>query len=76
MVLITRQMQVIKQVADRVAAIDDARSWNKGRVLDVFTRPQQPITKSLIDDPAAGARQRAAACAPSLASQLRTSAGA
>ena len=37
-VLITHQMQVIKQIADRVA------------VIDVFTRPQQAITRSLIDE--------------------------
>ncbi len=49
-VLITHQMQVIKQVADRVAVIDAGRIVEQGRVLDVFTRPQQAITKSLIDE--------------------------
>ncbi|MDA8447894.1 methionine ABC transporter ATP-binding protein [Paracidovorax valerianellae] len=49
-VLITHQMQVIKQVADRVAVIDAGRIVEQGPVLDVFTRPQQPITKSLIDE--------------------------
>ena len=49
-VLITHQMQVIKQVADRVAVIEAGRIVEKGRVLDVFTRPQQAITKSLIDE--------------------------
>ena len=49
-VLITHQMQVIKQVADRVAVIEAGRIVEMGRVLDVFTRPQQPITKSLIDE--------------------------
>ncbi len=49
-VLITHQMQVIKQVADRVAVIDAGQIVEQGRVLDVFTRPQQPITKSLIDE--------------------------
>ena len=49
-VLITHQMQVIKQVADRVAVIDAGRIVEMGRVLDVFTRPQQAITKSLIDE--------------------------
>ena len=47
-VLITHQMQVIKQVADRVAVIEAGRIVEQGRVLDVFTRPQQAITKSLI----------------------------
>jgi D-methionine transport system ATP-binding protein len=30
-VLITHQMQVIKQVADRVAVIDAGRSWSRAR---------------------------------------------
>ncbi|WP_291517992.1 methionine ABC transporter ATP-binding protein [Acidovorax sp.] len=49
-VLITHQMQVIKQVADRVAVIEAGRIVEQGRVLDVFTRPRQAITKSLIDE--------------------------
>ena len=49
-VLITHQMQVIKQVADRVAVIDAGRTVEQGPVIDVFTRPQQAITKSLIDE--------------------------
>ena len=49
-VLITHQMQVIKQVADCVAVIDAGRIVEQGPVIDVFTRPQQAITKSLIDE--------------------------
>ncbi|WP_027994907.1 methionine ABC transporter ATP-binding protein [Simplicispira psychrophila] len=49
-VLITHQMQVIKDVADRVAVIDGGRIVEMGAVLEVFTRPQQAITKSLIDE--------------------------
>ncbi|GAB3431872.1 methionine ABC transporter ATP-binding protein [Giesbergeria sinuosa] len=49
-VLITHQMQVIKQIADRVAVIDAGRIVEQGRVIEVFTRPQQPITKRLIDE--------------------------
>jgi len=49
-VLITHQMQVIKQIADRVAVIDAGRIVEQGRVLDVFTRPRQPITRSLIEE--------------------------
>ena len=47
-VLITHQMQVIKQVADRVAVIDAGRIVESGPVLDVFTRPQHATTRSLI----------------------------
>ncbi|WP_053845386.1 methionine ABC transporter ATP-binding protein [Paracidovorax avenae] len=49
-VLITHQMQVVKQIADRVAVIDAGRIAEIGPVLDVFTRPRQPITRSLIDE--------------------------
>lgn len=49
-VLITHQMQVIKQIADRVAVIDGGEIAELGPVIDVFTRPQQAITRSLIDE--------------------------
>ena len=49
-VLITHQMQVIKQIADRVAVIDGGNIAEMGSVIDVFTKPQQAITKSLIDE--------------------------
>ena len=38
-VLITHQMQVIKQVAERVAVIDAGRIVEQGPVIEVFTRP-------------------------------------
>jgi D-methionine transport system ATP-binding protein len=49
-VLITHQMQVIKQVADRVAVIDAGQIVEMGPVIDVFTRPQHATTRSLIDE--------------------------
>jgi D-methionine transport system ATP-binding protein len=49
-VLITYQMQVIKQVADRVAVIDAGRIVEQGPVLEVFTRPQHATTRSLIEE--------------------------
>ena len=49
-VLITHQMQVVKQIADRVAVMEAGKVVEMGSVIDVFTRPQQPITKSLIDE--------------------------
>ncbi|MGE8319528.1 MAG: methionine ABC transporter ATP-binding protein [Comamonas sp.] len=49
-VLITHQMQVVKQIADRVAVMEAGRVVELGSVIDVFTRPQQPITRSLIDE--------------------------
>lgn len=49
-VLITHQMQVIKQIADRVAVIDAGRIAEMGSVMEIFTRPQEAMTKSLIDE--------------------------
>lgn len=49
-VLITHQMQVVKQIADRVAVMEAGRIVEQGSVLEVFTRPQQAITRSLIDE--------------------------
>jgi ABC-type antimicrobial peptide transport system ATPase subunit len=53
-VLITHQMLVIKQIADRVAVIDAARSpsWAGHRCVHP---PSEAITKSLIDDRASAA---------------------
>lgn len=49
-VLITHQMQVIKQVADRVAVIDAGQIVEQGAVIEVFTNPQHATTRSLIDE--------------------------
>ncbi|MGB3067861.1 MAG: methionine ABC transporter ATP-binding protein [Ottowia sp.] len=49
-VLITHQMQVIKQIAHRVAVMEAGRVVEEGTVLDVFTRPREAITRSLIDE--------------------------
>ena len=47
-VVITHEMQVIKDICDRVAVIDDGVIAEEGDVVDVFTAPQQPITKEFI----------------------------
>lgn len=49
-VLITHQMQVIKQIADRVAVIEAGQIVEQGAVLDVFTRPAHEVTQSLINE--------------------------
>ncbi len=49
-VLITHQMQVIKQIANQVAVIDAGRIVEQGDTLDVFSRPQHETTRSLLDD--------------------------
>ena len=47
-VVITHEMQVIKELCDKVAVIENGVIAEEGRVLDVFTNPQQPITKEFI----------------------------
>ncbi len=49
-VLITHQMQVIKQVADRVAVLDAGQVVEQGPTLQVFCQPAHAVTRSLLDD--------------------------
>lgn len=62
-VLITRRMQVIKQVADRVAVISGPEWWTRRRVLDVSPAPPAARHQSLINEILPQElRRRAAAC--------------
>lgn len=47
-VVITHEMQVIKDICDKVAVIDKGVIAEQGSVLEVFTNPQQAITKEFI----------------------------
>ena len=47
-VVITHEMQVIKDICDKVAVIDKGAIAEQGTVFDIFTHPQQPITKEFI----------------------------
>ncbi len=47
-VVITHEMQVIKDICDKVAVISDGVIAERGSVLDVFTNPQHKITKEFI----------------------------
>ena len=47
-VVITHEMQVIKEICDKVAVIENGVIAEKGSVLEVFTNPQQAITKEFI----------------------------
>jgi D-methionine transport system ATP-binding protein len=49
-VLITHQMDVIKQVCDRVAVLDAGRVVEEGNVVDVFMQPHHEVTRALIGD--------------------------
>ena len=47
-VVITHEMQVIKEICDKVAVISNGVIAERGSVLEVFTNPQHPITKEFI----------------------------
>jgi D-methionine transport system ATP-binding protein len=47
-VVITHEMQVIKDICDKVAVLDQGVIVENGPVLKVFTEPQQKITKEFI----------------------------
>ncbi|KND54933.1 Methionine ABC transporter ATP-binding protein [Candidatus Paraburkholderia kirkii] len=49
-VLITHQMEVIKQVCDRVAVLEAGRVVEEGKVVDVFMQPHHEVTRALIGD--------------------------
>ena len=47
-VVITHEMQVVKEICDKVAVISDGIIAERGSVLNVFTNPQHRITKEFI----------------------------
>ncbi len=48
--LITHDMNVIKETCDRVAVIDDSRIVEVGRVIDIFSNPQTATSRSFISN--------------------------
>lgn len=47
-VLITHELDVVKEICDRVVVMDGGRVVEIGEVYDVFTRPESDFTKTLI----------------------------
>lgn len=48
-ILITHEMQVIKEICDKVAVMENGRVVESGDVFSVFASPQESITKDFID---------------------------
>lgn len=48
-ILITHEMAVVKDICDRVAIMENGFMVESGNTVDVFSHPQQPITKDFID---------------------------
>jgi D-methionine transport system ATP-binding protein len=49
-VLITHEMDVVRQVCDRVAVLDAGRVVESGAVADIFLKPRAPETRELLAD--------------------------
>ena len=47
-VLITHQMEVIKEICDSVIVMEDGVIREEGDVIDIFSRPKEPITKRFL----------------------------
>ncbi|OAT82328.1 methionine ABC transporter ATP-binding protein [Desulfotomaculum copahuensis] len=47
-IIITHEMQVIKEICDRVAVIDQSRIVEAGSVLDIFTAPQTKTAREFV----------------------------
>ncbi len=48
--LITHEMQVIKEICDRVVVLDQGRVVEQGRVFEVFTSAASEITRNIVRD--------------------------
>ncbi|WP_130802731.1 methionine ABC transporter ATP-binding protein [Acinetobacter ihumii] len=48
-VLITHEMQVIREICDQVVVIDHGQIVESGQVWSVFSNPKQPITQELLN---------------------------
>ena len=47
-VLITHETQIVKDIANRVAVMQDGRLIEEGSVLEIFSDPKQPLTQDFI----------------------------
>lgn len=48
LVIITHQLDVVKQICHRVAVLGEGRIVEEGEVQHIFTRPQHPLTQRLL----------------------------
>ena len=48
-IIITHEMAVIREIADRAAVMENGRIVEEGEVYDIFSTPQQPITRRFVE---------------------------
>ncbi len=49
-VVITHEMQVIKDICDRVAVMKDGEVVESGKVFDIFANPKHEVTKEIVNN--------------------------
>ncbi|MDY3796955.1 MAG: ATP-binding cassette domain-containing protein [Agathobacter sp.] len=49
-VVITHEMQVIKDICNHVAVMKDGRVVEEGKVFDIFANPKSAVTKEIVDN--------------------------
>lgn len=47
-VMITHQMEVVREICDRVAVLSHGKAVEVGRTLDVFSAPQHEVTRAMV----------------------------
>jgi D-methionine transport system ATP-binding protein len=47
-VLITHEMDVVRRICDRVAVLEAGQVVESGQVIDLFLRPQSPVTRRML----------------------------
>ncbi|MFA4912559.1 MAG: NIL domain-containing protein, partial [Burkholderiaceae bacterium] len=47
-VMITHQMEVVREICDRVAVLSHGKAVEVGRTLDVFSTPQHEVTRGMV----------------------------
>lgn len=48
-VIITHEMQVVKEICNKVAVMENGNVIERGSLLDIFTKPQNKLTKDFIN---------------------------
>ena len=48
-VIITHEMQVVKEICHKVAVMEKGEIIERGNIVEVFSAPQQPLTRSFIN---------------------------
>ena len=48
-VIITHEMQVVKEICNKVAVMEEGEVIEQGSVLEIFTNPERDLTKGFID---------------------------